>query len=114
MVWGEVMRPSEADGLIPELAFNLKRALRTGYIHGVAHKVTAGGEIWIIGRIADDRDVAIGGFLMESGGQKAVVFQISDWGCEAGGHVSFIAFQDWLVDFDLVGTRDFPEVGLEA
>jgi hypothetical protein len=54
--------------------------------HRIAHEVAAGGEIGIIRSIADDSDIFIGGSLVESRGQQAVVLQIPDRREEPGRH----------------------------
>ena len=113
MVGRQIMRPAEADGLIAQLCVHLNRALRIGNIHGVAHQVTAGGEVWVIGCIADHGDIFVGRFLVESGRQQTIVLCISNSRGEAGGHVAFGVFENWLVDFDLIRIGDLAKVRLE-
>jgi hypothetical protein len=48
----EVVGPAKADGLIPQLDFDMEWALRSSEVDGILHAITGIGEIGIVRGIA--------------------------------------------------------------
>src|SRR5438046_950238 len=53
----EVVRPAEADGLVPEFGFDLERALRVAGSNRILDQASSGGEVGIVGGFSDNGDI---------------------------------------------------------
>src|SRR5882762_7653720 len=75
-IFFQVVRPAEANGLVPDFRFDHKRTLGIGKIYRILYPVAATDKIGILNGAAVRDDLLIRGLLIESAREQAIVLEI--------------------------------------
>ena len=114
LVWGQVVGPAKSDRLIPKFRLRLEGSGSPANVDDVACPAPLAGKVRIARGVADDFDVSARSLFIEAVRQQAVVFQISNCGQQAGGHMAVLIAKDRLEDLHLLRICDLPVVGFVA
>ena len=110
----QIVGPTKANGLIPEFGFNGERSGCGAERRPVPNPMNAAGKPRVVERVADYRDVLVGGLLIEAVRQQAIVLEVAHARKQSGGHMTILIANDRFIDLDLIGAADFGVVGLET
>src|SRR5579872_2386009 len=75
-VFFQVIRPAEANGLVPKLRFHHKRPLAIGKVYRVLDPVAATHKIGILSSASVRDDLRIRRLLVKSAGEQTIVLEV--------------------------------------